>query len=707
MSKKSKAYLKEETLLTLLSQNNLIIPEIQREYVWGNNPDVLSKFLKDIKKKIGPCCEVCNLPKDNRKINIGFLYSYKPDYVKVEHEKFLDENLIDGQQRFTTLFLLLFFLALKEKKKNEFLSLVRYEELIGMSFDYKVRNLTSKFLNDFVKNISTFEHLSKISEQTWFLKDYETDVTIASMLNAIQIIQNEFDTGGKYYSYLLNYIVFWHFKTEATSQGEELYITMNARGEALASNEVAKATLMLNEKEVFEYGKDWENWQTFFWKKRNKLSKEPNADNGFNQFLFSVGNLENYLSFLIKRANEADVKFIPFQNPQQVFELLTLDAVKSYFIGFERIFSQKDSFKSIVKYSDWVDVCVNEIKHLINNINTNWHTDWTDSSKSTEQNRMVFLWSIFYFIKLKPDSDILIFFRAIRLFWLRYKGFDRSVTSIKATVEYVVNNSVWGESKQFFRKDEIAKHTFLNKCNINEQFTAEELIWRIEDHPLNIDSRDLDFQTITHLIDFDQHLTINELSNAKDRFFDLFPPANLNSNTNLLKSILLFSGKYWLEVKATNYKKYKFDEWKRIIRDKDSNTSVFCKFFRLKINLPDLSTYLDSLEDEFLQKNQEIISNAIFILPDKPFSEQLVFYLILLDDLWDEGEFIIVYETIIKSRLFKNEGNVIYNSKGTFHGYSGNTDLWNEANKRYNNNPLQELKNRVELICLTNTPKIT
>jgi uncharacterized protein with ParB-like and HNH nuclease domain len=46
MSKKMTAYLKEENLLTLLSQNNFIVPEIQREYVWGENEKVIVKFKK-------------------------------------------------------------------------------------------------------------------------------------------------------------------------------------------------------------------------------------------------------------------------------------------------------------------------------------------------------------------------------------------------------------------------------------------------------------------------------------------------------------------------------------------------------------------------------------------------------------------------------------------------------------------------------------
>lgn len=88
MRNKQKAFLKEENLLTLLSQNNFIIPEIQREYVWGNNEKVILKFLEELKIKIGEGCRCCNLPNGNTRINIGFLYSYKPEYVKVQNDRF-------------------------------------------------------------------------------------------------------------------------------------------------------------------------------------------------------------------------------------------------------------------------------------------------------------------------------------------------------------------------------------------------------------------------------------------------------------------------------------------------------------------------------------------------------------------------------------------------------------------------------------------
>ena len=56
--------------MTLLSQNNFIVPEIQ-QYVWGENEGVITKFLSDLKNKIEYV--VMNvIPSSENKINIGF-----------------------------------------------------------------------------------------------------------------------------------------------------------------------------------------------------------------------------------------------------------------------------------------------------------------------------------------------------------------------------------------------------------------------------------------------------------------------------------------------------------------------------------------------------------------------------------------------------------------------------------------------------------
>ena len=76
----------------LLKEEELIIPEIQRDYVWGDNELVIKRFINNIKNM-----------KDNEELDIGFFYSYKI------YENF--NALIDGQQRITTLILLSWYVA--------------------------------------------------------------------------------------------------------------------------------------------------------------------------------------------------------------------------------------------------------------------------------------------------------------------------------------------------------------------------------------------------------------------------------------------------------------------------------------------------------------------------------------------------------------------------------------------------------------------
>src|SRR5690606_5404453 len=90
-----------------------------------------------------------------------------------------------------------------------------------------------------------------------------------------------------YFDYIKSKIKFWHFKTEETSQGEELYITMNSRGQQLADNETIRAKLFDTDEvknNALYWSEKWELWQDFFWKNRNK-SKGHSADEGFNEFL--------------------------------------------------------------------------------------------------------------------------------------------------------------------------------------------------------------------------------------------------------------------------------------------------------------------------------------------------------------------------------------------------------------------------------------
>ena len=360
-------FLEELSVQQLAGKYNFIVPEIQREYVWGNNDyNILDKFFIDIKEAIkenstneDEASQIKVLEKtleraddkdkdsirniidtylSKKDLNIGFLYSYRPYYNYNDVTN--DVYLIDGQQRLTTLFLTLFYLSLKEKNyTDDFQNLIRFDmKMEKIGFDYRVRTLTHNFLIDLIHHCRKLEDLENINGQNWFLADYSNDVTVRAMLGAIKKLEEHFkEDSSEYYQFVKKQIRFWHFKTDETSQGEELYITMNSRGQQLADNETIRAKLFENERiksNQIGWGAKWENWQDFFWK--NKIIG-GNADNGLNQFLRWVNIIECFStkSFKTKELAEKEYKSLIAEN--QVLDYVSLFEIEPYFNSIERL----------------------------------------------------------------------------------------------------------------------------------------------------------------------------------------------------------------------------------------------------------------------------------------------------------------------------------------------------------------------------------
>jgi len=78
------------------------------------------------------------------------------------------------------------------------------------------------------------------------------------------------------------------------------------------------------------------------------------------------------------------------------------------------------------------------------------------------------------------------------------------------------------------------------------------------------------------------------------------------------------------------------------------------------------------------------------------FREKLIFYSLLIspEDLWSQGERVIICDDIEYPRLFKDENQKIYNSKGNFKGDWGNLDLWLKAVEP-NTSPLDKLISKI------------
>lgn len=245
---------------SLLTDFSFVVPEIQREYVWGNktskNDYVLRQFLIDLNDKVS-----------NSETNIGFLYSYKSGE---EH------YLIDGQQRYTTLILLLHYITVKENANSheDYVSMHRIDKNIS-AFSYRVRSQTDSFLKNLLMSSAITSKM--IKQQKWYKSIYEDDFTIHSMMDALDVIDEIWNTLPNLSSQtILNNIFFWYFDVDKTSQGEELYITMNSRGEKLTDSEQIKPRLLNKITNVIEkesFGKKWDDWEEFFFRDKIRNGK--------------------------------------------------------------------------------------------------------------------------------------------------------------------------------------------------------------------------------------------------------------------------------------------------------------------------------------------------------------------------------------------------------------------------------------------------
>ena len=347
-------------LLTHNEIEQIIIPEIQRDYVWevSNVKKLIGDILKSFKKKSSHQIEIKVNGKDSIPESIthflsqeyerlvyqqklGFIYAYHDrDYAG----KFF---LIDGQQRITTLYLMLLYLYSSTDKVEEFKTLYFNNEIPKV--DYKVREQSHDFLHLLIKSFLNGKEYK--DSEAFYSTEYLKDTTIKHLIEnfefirlALSNIENKLD----FLNYLENFVEVNYFDTHLSEQGEQLYIYMNSRGEQLSHQEIIRAELMQkvsDATEKIELGKEWEKWQNFFWKHRG--GNNENADNGFEEFLkwavvihLSI-NEDLYLENFVDSSKTYTIK--------QLKENYIRDSYKG-----EQLKNQKEAiFKYQVKYLDF------------------------------------------------------------------------------------------------------------------------------------------------------------------------------------------------------------------------------------------------------------------------------------------------------------------------------------------------------------------
>lgn len=301
------------TLFSTTEIEQIIIPEIQRDYVWGaeNVRGLLDSIIGHFKNKESLRLELAVRSAQNPGIansltdedivsflskeysqlkystRIGFIYAYHS--AEYEGRYFL----IDGQQRITTIFLLLLAAYHLAEKGDEFVK--RYCDGGRPKLDYKVREVSHDFLIDLIANEITPGCAYKdLTERGSYYEVYRRDKTASTMMKNYKIMvetirsrilsEKENYLIAEFIEYIEDYIEFNYFDTNICEQGEQLYLYMNSRGEGLSDQERIRPILIGRYYDKLEAGEKWEEWQNFFWQHRN-VATHVNADGPFEEFL--------------------------------------------------------------------------------------------------------------------------------------------------------------------------------------------------------------------------------------------------------------------------------------------------------------------------------------------------------------------------------------------------------------------------------------
>ena len=254
------------------------IPTYQRPYVWGE--EQLKKFLDDFYKTFT---------------------STKEDYfigTFLTEEDGFHAELIDGQQRFTTLWLISFVINTMEPT-SKITNFLKKGDVLRLSFDIREE------ISDYFKFLLDREIIMNRKFDENSIKQYPYLTNIASGLTFIrsyldQIPKEEIKDFG---NYIFENIYLIKNTTPRKTDLNKLFSTINSAGVQLEQTDIIKANLLNLIDDKVTYGKIWEtceNLNDFF--ERNVRASFPQSD-------FKSINLTRFIAFdseVFKYENQED-----------------------------------------------------------------------------------------------------------------------------------------------------------------------------------------------------------------------------------------------------------------------------------------------------------------------------------------------------------------------------------------------------------------
>lgn len=333
----------EESIFELKSINDLLkyeflIPSYQRGYRWTEIQ--IKDLLNDIYEFIQQ--------KENKTESVGDFYCLQPIIVKKEKEN--NYKLIDGQQRLTTIYIILNYLQKKQ-----------------FSIEFETREKSKDFLNNISNEINNdnidFHHISKayVEIKKWFELLEETEATI----------KDEFYINlGKYTK------VLWYEINENEDE-RDVFTRMNSGKIPLTNAELIKA-LFLNSKNFeteekslkqIEIAKEWDDMEftlqnNEFWYFLTKYKDYPTRIEMLFE-IFSNEQIQDEFSTYRFFSKQNDIVKIWSENDE---------SIKKVFLSLKFWFDNRKLYH-LIGYL--ISTENNKIEELYNNFKVQTKSDFT------------------------------------------------------------------------------------------------------------------------------------------------------------------------------------------------------------------------------------------------------------------------------------------------------------------------------------------
>ena len=239
------------------------IPEYQRPYVWEK--DQIEELLGDVMdaQKKNPDSDYF----------LGSMVLCKKE-TSSNDTKFEECDLLDGQQRVSTLFLIM--AVIRDLSQNKQLSdtcqgFIYQEENIfdgtpeRIRIVFDIREQVRDFVNEYVRDKKSTEkpEIKSIAE------DKNQDISIRNMANAILIIKDFFKENSHedFFRFLLQKVLLIYVSAGELEDAFRLFTVMNSRGVKLRNSDILKASnlsLIKDSKKRVGYAEKWEDIENYF-----------------------------------------------------------------------------------------------------------------------------------------------------------------------------------------------------------------------------------------------------------------------------------------------------------------------------------------------------------------------------------------------------------------------------------------------------------